>query len=136
MKDLGDLNYFLGVQAIRTSFTLHFRQSKYILDLLLRSKMLGAKPYSSPCVSGSQISAHSSDLSPQDTMVFHQTVGALQYCMITHHDISFAVNQLCQHMHRPTTTHWTAAKHILYYLKGSVVAFSPMTKISNFGFEN
>lgn len=43
MKDLGDLNYFLGIQAFWTSSGLHLQQSKYIVDLLNRSKMLGAK---------------------------------------------------------------------------------------------
>jgi hypothetical protein len=96
------------------------RQSKYIADLLNRSKMLGAKPYSSPCVFGSQLSAHDGDpLAPHDITVFHQTVGTLQYCTITRPDISFAVNQLCQHMHRPTTAHWMAAKRVLHYLKGT-----------------
>jgi hypothetical protein len=44
----------------------------------------------------------------------------LQYCTLTRPDISFAVNQLCQFLHSPTTTHWTAAKRVLRYLKGSL----------------
>lgn len=34
MKDLGDLNYFLGIQVQRSSQGIHLRQSKYILDIL------------------------------------------------------------------------------------------------------
>ena len=44
-------------------------------------------------------------------------VGALQYLTITRPDISFAVNQVCQFMHQPTTIHWSAVKRILRYLK-------------------
>lgn len=44
IKDLGDLGYFLGMEAHRTSDGLHLRQSKYILDLLHCAGMIGAKP--------------------------------------------------------------------------------------------
>ena len=44
-------------------------------------------------------------------------VGELQYLTITCLDISLAVNQVCQFMHQPTTTHWTAVKRILRFLK-------------------
>jgi hypothetical protein len=51
----------LWVKKLLSSSGLHLRQSKYITDLLTRSKMLGVKPYTSSCVVGSKISAHSSD---------------------------------------------------------------------------
>jgi hypothetical protein len=57
LKELGELNYFLGIQVHRESSGLHMRQSKYIVDLLHKAKMVGAKPYKSPCVSGSKLSA-------------------------------------------------------------------------------
>jgi len=41
-KDLGPLNYFLGIQAVRDSLGLHLRQSKFIIDLLCNApKRLG-----------------------------------------------------------------------------------------------
>jgi hypothetical protein len=46
-------------------------------------------------------------------------VGALPYCTLTKPGIAFTVNQLCQFMHSPITTHWTAAKRVICYLKGS-----------------
>ncbi|RVW62129.1 Retrovirus-related Pol polyprotein from transposon RE2 [Vitis vinifera] len=58
MKDLGPLGYFLGIQANRDSSGLHLRQSKYIGDLLHRTKMAGAKPASSPCTTGLKLSTH------------------------------------------------------------------------------
>ena len=36
-------------------------------------------------------------------------------------DISFAVNQVCQFTHQPTTTHWIAIKRIFRYLKSTPV---------------
>lgn len=38
----------------------------------------------------------------------------------TRPDITYAVTQLSKHMMTPTHTHWTAAKHVLRYLKGNV----------------
>jgi hypothetical protein len=121
LKDLGDLSFFLGIQAIRSSQGLHLRQAKYISDLLSKSKMVGAKPYSSPCLAGTKMSISDGDpLSLTDATTYRQTVGALQYCTLTRPDIAFSVNQLCQHMHNPSTHHWTAAKRVLRYLKGTI----------------
>jgi len=121
LKDLGNLSYFLGIQAVRSSQGLHLRQAKYIFDLLSRSKMMGAKPFSSPYLAGSKMSTKDGDpLSPEDTTLYRQTVGALQYCPLTRPDIALSVNQLCQHMHTPSTLHWTAAKRVLRYLKGTI----------------
>lgn len=36
-----------------------------------------------------------------------------------HPDNSFVVSRVCQFMHAPTTTHWSAVKHILRYLRGT-----------------
>ena len=55
MKDLGSLSYFLSIQAVGDSTSLHLHQSKYILDLLHRSKMIGAKLYASPSISSNQL---------------------------------------------------------------------------------
>ncbi|KAJ4721038.1 Retrovirus-related Pol polyprotein from transposon TNT 1-94 [Melia azedarach] len=48
LKDLGELNYFLGVETIRTSTGLFLSQQRYILDLLQRTNMHEAKEVSTP----------------------------------------------------------------------------------------
>jgi hypothetical protein len=119
IKDLGPLSYFLGMQAYRTSNGLHLTQSKYIVDLLHRANMVGAKPYNSPCISGSKLSKFDGDPLP-DPSLYRHLVGALQYCTLTRPDIAFSVNQLCQFLHAPTTQHFTAAKRVLRYLKSTI----------------
>jgi hypothetical protein len=116
LKDLGNLSFFLGIQAHRTSDSLHLCQTKYVVDLLHRTGMLGSKPARSPCSSSSKLSKY--DGEPLiDPFEYRSVVGALQYCTLTRPDLSFAVNQLCQHLQSPTSTHWIAAKRVLLYLK-------------------
>jgi len=116
IKDLGPLHYFLGIQATRTSNGLHLCQSKYVADLLTRTQMQDAKPASSPCAAGSKLSKFDGETLP-DYSEYRSIVGALQYCTLTRPDIAFSVNQLCQHLHHPTTAHWIAAKRVLRFLK-------------------
>lgn len=58
MKNLGSLNYFLNIQAYIDFFGLHLRQSKYNVDLLHSTKMVGVKFYPSPCSTGIKLLAH------------------------------------------------------------------------------
>jgi hypothetical protein len=119
IKDLDSLSYFLGIQASRDSTGLHLRQSKYIQDLLTRASMVDSKPYRTPCTTGSKMSKFDGDALPNPSE-YHQIVEALQYATLTRPDITYSVNQLCQHMQCPTSTHWTAAKRVLRYLKGTI----------------
>jgi hypothetical protein len=119
MKDLGPLSYFLGIQVLCNSNGLHLRQSKYVIHLLNRVHMAESKAYRAPCVAGTKMSKFDGDLLPDPT-IFRHIVGTLQYVTLTHPDIAYSVNQLCQHMHNPTTIHLTAAKRVLRYLKRSI----------------
>jgi hypothetical protein len=118
LKDLGPLHFFLGIQVTRSPQGIHLCQTKYINDLLNKTNMSGAKPANSPCPSGSKLSRHNGSPIPDPT-TYRQIVGALQYCTLTRPDIAYSVNQLCQHLHAPCSTHWTAAKRVLHYLQGS-----------------
>jgi hypothetical protein len=130
VNDFGDLGYFLGIKATRTVDSLHLNQAKYIGDLLHITHMLGAKPTATPCSSVIKLSKFDNDLLPDPTK-YRQVVGALQYCTLTRPNISFSVNQLCQHMHIPSATHWSAAKRVFRYLKhttdhGLLISKGPM----------
>ncbi|BBG93413.1 transposable element gene [Prunus dulcis] len=116
MKDLGSLHYFRAIEASWTTTGLHLIQSKYVLDLLKRTNMLDVKPVSTPGLSSKRLSLHDGDPLP-DVTKYCSVVGALQYLTITRSGISFAVNQVRQFMHQPSTIHWIVIKRILCYLK-------------------
>lgn len=119
MKDLGLANYFLGVELRKTGQRMFINQQRYALNLLQKTGFNDAKPLSTPVASGQKINLHDGDPLPDPTE-YRSVVGALQYLTISRPDIAFAVNQVCQFMHKPTTVHWTAVKRILRYVKGSV----------------
>ncbi|XP_031486850.1 uncharacterized mitochondrial protein AtMg00810-like [Nymphaea colorata] len=115
-KDLGDLHFFLGIEAKHSPQGLFLSQQKYILELLKKTSMVGAKPISTPMATSPTLTAHSG-FSFHDPSLYRSIVGALQYATMTRPDISFAVNKVCQYMHNPKNIHWAAVKRILRYLK-------------------
>jgi len=119
VNELGDLNYFLGVEVLHLQSGLLLSQRRYILDLLKRTSMLESKPITSPMSTSHTLLAFVGD-PMDDPTLFHSTVGSLQYLSLTRLDLAFAVNRVCQFMHRPTKVHWQAVKRILRYLKHTV----------------
>ncbi|KAG8502823.1 hypothetical protein CXB51_000481 [Gossypium anomalum] len=112
-KDMGDLYYFLGNEVTRLSTgSLHLCQHKYILDLLDRSSLANANGVYTLMISSSILSKDEPD-------------------------IAYAVNQICQFMHVPTSVHLIALKRILRYLSGIVdygLVFLPSDKLSLIGY--
>jgi hypothetical protein len=119
LKDMGPLHFFLGVEVIPTKAGLFLTQHKYIRELLANSNMSGAKDISTP-LSTSQSLQLVDGTAAVDSSEFRRIMGSLQYLSLTRPDISFAVNKLSQFMHKPTTTHWTATKRLLRYLKQTI----------------
>jgi hypothetical protein len=120
VKDLGLLNYFLGIEVLPSSGGFLLSQhNRYILDILSQTKMTEAKPINCPMASSTHLSTHEGDLFSDPTL-FRSTVGALQSLCTTRLDISFCVNKLAQFMHNPTDLHWQAVKRLLRYLKQTV----------------
>jgi hypothetical protein len=119
VKDLGKLQYFLGIEVIPVKDGLLLSQQRYIRDLLSKTNMTEAKPVSSPMSSSAVLSAFTGD-PMEEPSLYRSTVGSLQYLSLTRPDLAFAVNRVCQLMHHPTKLHWQAVKRILRYLKCTI----------------
>lgn len=69
-------------------------------------------------------------LNSEDSTLYRRIVGGLQYLTLTRLDLSFAVNKVCQFLHNPSNTHWSAVKRILRYIRGTIghgLMFQPST---------
>ena len=100
IKELGDLNFFLGVKVIKNTSSILLSQKRYIVDLLHRTNILEAKPVSSPMTTSTNLSASEGD-TIQDVTLYRNNVGALQYLALTRLDKSFMVNKLAQFKRGP-----------------------------------
>lgn len=138
LKDLGELHYFLGIEATKVKGGLTLTQTKYANDILRRTGMMNCKPSNTPLSTSEKLSAfEGTPLSAEDASRYRSIVGALQYLTLTRPDICFAVNKVCQYLHAPTTIHWTAAKRILRYVRytlgvGLQLTRSPSTLVNGF----
>ncbi|GJV71510.1 ribonuclease H-like domain-containing protein [Tanacetum coccineum] len=94
MKDLGSLNYFLGISAQRSTSGL------------------------TPMDTESKLGSDGNTVS--DPTLYRSLAGALQYLTFTRPDISYVVQRVCLYMHDPREPHSTALKNILRYVCGTV----------------
>ncbi|XP_019177864.1 PREDICTED: uncharacterized protein LOC109173060 [Ipomoea nil] len=118
IKDLGHLNFFLGIEAVRTADGISLFQRKYTLEILKENGFLEAKPASTPATTGLKLV--SSEGVPLDNPeIYRRLIGKLLYLTNTRPDISHVVQQLSQFVDMPTNIHLTAAHRVLRYLKGS-----------------
>lgn len=81
--------------------------------------MTHANPISSSMVVATHLSKFDS-YSLDNLTIFRSIVGSLQYISLTKPDISFSVNKVCQFVHDPKLSHWTAVKCIIRYLKSTI----------------
>ncbi|XP_035838054.1 uncharacterized mitochondrial protein AtMg00810-like [Helianthus annuus] len=118
IKDLGDINYFLGLEVTHTTDGLFLSQFKYAQDILHRAGLLDAKPAPTPLASNTTFFTTGDPY--KDPTDYRSLVGALQYLTITRPDISYAVNQVSQFLQAPTLAHYQCVRRILRYVKGTV----------------
>uniref|UniRef100_A0A2N9GYN8 Reverse transcriptase Ty1/copia-type domain-containing protein n=1 Tax=Fagus sylvatica TaxID=28930 RepID=A0A2N9GYN8_FAGSY len=77
VKQLGPLKFFLAIEVIPTTSRVLLSQQRYITNILSCTKMLEAKPVSTPMASSTNLSAYEGEPFPDQTL-FRSNVGALQ----------------------------------------------------------
>lgn len=119
VKDLGPLHFFLGIEVTHPSTDgLLLTQKKYSAELLHRAGMLKCQPANTPMTSTDRLcNSDGVSLSSDDATQYRSIVGGLEYLIVTRPDLSYVVNRVCQFLHEPRCTHWTAVKQILCYVK-------------------
>lgn len=118
VKDLGKLQYFLGMEIARSKQGIFVSQRRYVLNLLKETGKLGCKPASTP-QERNWTSKISNNDPPVDREQYQRLVGKLIYLSLTRPDIAYSVSVVSQYMHSPTKRHYEAVQQILRYLKGT-----------------
>ena len=119
MKDLGHLNYFLGLEIIHSIDGLYITQAKYASELLSRAGLTDSKTIDTPV----ELNAH---LTPtggkplSNPSLYKRLVGSLVYLTVARSNISYVVHQVSQYLSAPRSTHYTAVLCILRYLKDTL----------------
>jgi len=136
MKDLGSLSYFLGIAVSRHPGGLFLSQNTYASEIIERAGMTSCKLFATPVDTKQKLNTSSSTPS-EDPSLYRSLAGALQYLTFTRPDISYAVQQICLHMHAPNTKHMIALKRILRYVQGTIhlglhLSPSPITKLISY----
>ncbi|GJV01120.1 ribonuclease H-like domain-containing protein [Tanacetum coccineum] len=103
IKDLGNLEYFLGIEVIGTNQGVCLNQRKYVLDLLSEYGMLACKPVKTPLQSKLVVSNETSDDDPllENITDYQKLMGKFIYLTNIRLDISYVVYCLSQFMHSP-----------------------------------
>ncbi|GJY54750.1 ribonuclease H-like domain-containing protein [Tanacetum coccineum] len=118
MKDLGSLIYFLSISAQRSASGLFLSQSKFAEEIIERAHMQNYNPCQTLVDTESKLGSDGDPIS--DPTLYCSLAGALQYLTFTRPDLSYDVQQVCLYMHDPHDPHFTALKHILCYVRGTL----------------
>jgi hypothetical protein len=122
MKDLGEAEYVLGIQLIRSPDlkSIILSQKAYLLSILTRFGMKDCAPVSTPMDPKLKLLPSPPDSQPVDAP-YAAVIGSLMYAMLgTRPDLAFAVSYLSRFTARPSAEHWTALKRVLRYIKGTL----------------
>ncbi|XP_014517174.1 uncharacterized protein LOC106774644 [Vigna radiata var. radiata] len=118
MKELGHLNYFLGLEVHYHLEGTFVNQHKYIQDLVQLAGLTNATPVDTPMEVNVKYRQHEGELLDDPTQ-YRKLVGSLIYVTITRPDISYVVHTVSKFMQSPRHFHFSAVQRIIKYLLGT-----------------
>ena len=125
IMDLGDLHWILGIEVhwIREDKQIMLLQHSYIDSILWCYGFNDAKPISTPmdpnvCLTSVQSPSTTEEFAKMKNIPYHEAAGSLMYAsLITHHNITFAIQSTSWFSSKLGITHWEAVRRIFCYLK-------------------
>ena len=128
MTDLGIAKKCLGIRINQSKKCITLNQKLYVKEVLKKFIGQECKPVKTPLPPNKWLRKPEADskdpndvfLNNQQTTKYRAVTGCLLYLVAcTRPDIALATNMLSRFMHKPTIGHWTAAMHVLRYLKST-----------------
>jgi hypothetical protein len=125
VKDMGELDYFLGVKIEREHGRVRLSQKTYLGNVLTRFGMTECKSAPNPMAHPAGLMAKrapsEAERSEMRSTPFRAAIGSLLYLSTrTRPDITVAVSILAKHSQDPSPIHWQGVKRVMRYLKGTM----------------
>ena len=118
MKELGQLQYFLGLQVHFISNEMFLHRHKYAQKILSLADLEYGNSVLTPLEANLKLCQNAGDLL-LDPSMYKKLVHSLNYLTITWPDIFFVVQQASQFMWAPHQPYLIVLQRILRYLKGT-----------------
>ena len=110
----------MSVVQKQEEFTTWMGQPAYIEKLLKKQKMSDSKPVVTPVDPGNHLLKATEDEEAVEQQQYQSLIGSLMYLSVcTRPDIAYVVSTLARFSSKPNKSHWTAAKRVPRYLKGT-----------------
>jgi hypothetical protein len=93
MKDIGLMNYYLGLEVWKKHGEVFLGQGKYVVNILQKFGMMDCKSMETPMTTDLR-KLRDFDSDPVDTSLYRQLIGYLMYLVNTRPKICFVVNML------------------------------------------
>ena len=138
MKDLGPLQYFLGIKVAYSPAGYLLSQTKYYNDVIHQVGLTDSKSVSTPMETNSKLRTIEG-VPLVDATRYREIVGSLLYLTTTKPDIAYSVHIVSQFVAHPTSVHWAAILRILRYLqrtKNRALLMSSSSWLHLLGFTN
>jgi hypothetical protein len=117
-NDNPSLHLGIKITRDRENHRIIVSQEHYLKEVLKRFDMLDSNANTTPLPNN--IALEKANI-VDNTLPYQQVIGCLSYAAIcTRPDIQYAVNYLARFSACYNRTHWTAAKHLLRYVKGTL----------------
>jgi hypothetical protein len=120
VTDLGKPSKIVGIEITHHADSISISQKVYIDSILRKYKMENANPVSTPLDPNTKLTPNEDGREPNRSNEYASLIGSLQYLTVaTRPDIAYAVNRLAAYTANPSFDHYSAAKRVLRYLKGT-----------------
>ncbi|XP_022843400.1 uncharacterized protein LOC111366952 [Olea europaea var. sylvestris] len=116
-KELGHLNYFLGLEVHTAPHDIFLNQHKYIQDLIMFAELSDASCVDTPLDLNVKYRKEEGDILLDPTL--YRNLASLIYLTITSPDISFVVHIFRKFIDVPCRRHLVAVRCIIRYLIGT-----------------
>ena len=136
ITDIGEPNKIVGIEITRDRDRnkITITQSSYIEAILTKYNLQDANLVRTPMDPNLKLEPGELDAENRSNN-YASLIGSLMYAAVgTRPDIAYAVNRLASFTANPTMCHWTAAKRILRYLKGTKTLGITYTNSQNTNF--